>query len=243
MTTVLTTSWLLPPDETERLATLHRYADASCLHEPVVNGVIDLAVRIFNVPIAFVSLIDAENVLYKANNGLPQLARQPRQAAVCALTIQHNKPFIFSDLAQESQYSQLPEAAAVVIKHHGIRFYASTPLRMPDQHPIGTLCLLGYQARTLDTIEQRVLEQLAELIEQTLVIREMCLANNWLGEEHWSRIQTTLTEGLWELAALVRYLLKRAGLQVPVPADVLEPISRRLTELHSHLTVHPGSLL
>jgi hypothetical protein len=243
MTTVLTTSWLLPADEAERLATLHRYADASCLHEPVFNGVIDLAVRIFNVPIAFISLMNAHNMLYKTNHGLAQLAQQAREAAVCSLTIRHNRPFIFSDLAQESQHSQLPEAAALVIQKHGLRFYASLPLRMPDQRPIGTLCLLGYQARTLGTNELRVLEQLAELIEQTLVIREMCLATKWLGEEHWSRIQTTLTEGLWELAALVRYLLQRSGLQVPVPADVLEPISRRLAELHGHLTVHPGSLL
>jgi len=243
MTTVLSTSWLLPPDETERLATLHRYADASCLHEPVVNGVIDLAARIFNVPIALISLVDSQHMMYKANHGLVQLAQQPREATVCALTIRHNRPFIFSDLAQESQYTQLPEAAALLIQKHALRFYASIPLRMPDQRPIGTLCLLGYQARTLSTTEQRVLEQLAELIEQTLIIREMCLANNWLGEEHWSRIQTTLTEGLWELAALVRYLLQRARLQVLVPADVLEPISRRLAELQGHLAVHPGSLL
>jgi transcriptional regulator with GAF, ATPase, and Fis domain len=243
MTTTLTAPWLLPADETERLATLHRYADDSCLHEPVFDGVIDLAARIFNVPIAFISLINADEMLYKANHGLPQLARQPRAAAICALTVRHNSPIIFSDLAQQNQHAQLTEAAAQVVQENSIRFYASIPLRMPDQRPIGTLCLVGYQARSFGPAEQRVLEQLAELIEQTLVIREMCLATEWLGEEHWSRIQNTLTEGLWELAALVRYLLKRSGPQVPVPAEVLEPVARRLAELHANLAVHPGSLL
>lgn len=243
MTTILTAPWLLPTDETERLATLHRYTDASCLHEPVFDGVIDLAARIFNVPVAFISLVDADDVLYKANHGLPQLTHQPRGAAVCALTVRHNSPLIFSDLSQQSQHAQLTEAAALAVQASGVRFYASIPLRMPDQRPIGALCLVGYQARSFGPDEQRVLAQLAELIEQTLVIREMCLTNNWLGEEHWSRIQNTLTEGLWELAALLRYLLKRSGPQVPVPADVLEPISRRLAELHSNLAVHPGSLL
>lgn len=243
MTATLTAPWLLPTDETERLETLHRYADDSCLHEPVFDGFIDLAARIFNLPIAFISLVDADEVLYKANHCLPQFMRQPRTASICALTIRYNTPLLFSDLSQQAQHAQLTEAAALAVRANGVRFYASIPLRMPDQRPIGTLCLVGYQARSFGPDEQRVLGQLAELIEQTLVIREMCLASNWLGEEHWSRIQTTLTEGLWELAALVRYLLKRSGHRIPVPAEVLEPVSRRLAELHSNLTVHPGSLL
>ena len=243
MTTILTAPWLLPADEAERLVTLHRYADTSCLHEPVFDGFIDLAARIFNVPIAFIALVDADEVLYKHNNGLPQLARQPRAAAVCALTVRHNNALVFSDLAQQSQQAQLTEAAAQVIQDNRIRFYASVPLRMPDQRPIGTLCLVGYQPRPFGPEEQRVLEQLAQLVEQTLVIRQLCLATSWLGEEHWSRIQTTLTEDLWELAALVRYLAKRSGPQVPVPAEVLEPVARRLAALHSNLAVHPGSLL
>jgi len=243
MTTMLSAPWLLPPDENERLLTLRRYTSSSCLHEPVFDGFVDLAARIFNLPVAFISLVDADEVLYKDNRGLPQLARQPRVASICALTVRQNKSLLFTDLTQHVQQSQLTTAAALNIQVNGIQFYASVPLRMPDQRPIGTLCLVGYHARPFCAAEHRVLEQLAEVIEQTIVIRHMCLANSWLGEEHWSRIQTTLTEGLWELAALVRYLLKRSGPQVPVPPEVLEPVGRRLTELHSTLAVHPGSLL
>ncbi|RZK94731.1 MAG: GAF domain-containing protein [Hymenobacter sp.] len=243
MMTMVTAPWLLPPDEAERLHTLHRYASPSCLYEPVVDGFIDLAARIFNLPIAFISLVDADEVLYKANHGLPQLAQQPRIASVCALTIRNNTPTLFTDLTQKTQQSCLTAAAALAVHESGVQFYASIPLRMPDQRPIGTLCIAGYCPRPFDAAEQRVLAQLAGLVAQTLVVRQLCFASAWLGEEHWSRIQTTLTEDLWELAALVRYLLERAGRQAPVPADVLMPVARRLAELHSTLVVHPGTVL
>jgi GAF domain-containing protein len=243
MTTMLTAPWLLPADEAARLQTLHLYAGPTCLYEPVFGGFIDLAALIFNLPVAFISLADADEMTYKTNLGLPQLEHQPRAASVCALTIRHNAPVLFTDLSQPAQLSRLTTAATQAVQEHGIKFYASIPLRMPNQCPIGTLCVVGFHARPFCAAEQQVLEQLAELVEQTLVIRQLCLASSWLGEEHWSRIQTTLTEGLWELAALVRYLLKRSGPQIPVPSEVLEPVSRRLTGLHSTLAVHPGSLL
>lgn len=237
------TPLLLPPDETDRLATLHRYADESCLHEPVFDGFLDLAAHIFNLPVAFLSLVDADEVLYKTNQGLPQLRRLPRSASICALTISRNTPLLFTDLAAPAQQALFTPAAVLTIADLGLRFYATVPLRMPDQRSIGTLCLVGYQPRPFGPGEQHVLEQLGELVEQTLVIRQMCLASNWLGEGHWSRIQTTLTEGIWGLAAQVRHLRQHSEIQTPVPADVLEPVSRRLTELHSKLAVHPASLL
>ena len=243
MTTLLSAPWLLPPDERERLDTLHRYATDSCLHEPVFDGFVDLAARIFSLPVAFISLVDADEITYKANHGLPQLLRQPRMSAICALTVRHNAPLLFTDLREPAQVGKLTAAAMQAIQANNVQFYVSLPLRMPDQRPIGTFCLVGHHARPFGPAEQRVLEQLAELVEQTMIIRHTCLTTSWLGEEHWSRIQTTLTEGLWELAALVRYLLQRAGVQVPVPAEVLEPVARRLAGLHSNLTVHPGSLL
>ena len=71
MTTLLTptatTSWLLPPNEAERLSTLRRYADASCLYEPVFDGLVDLTARIFNLPVAFVALVDAPEQIREAS--------------------------------------------------------------------------------------------------------------------------------------------------------------------------------
>lgn len=243
MSTLLTASWLLPSDETERLGTLHRYAQPTCLHEPMCEGVLDLAARIFGLPVALFSLVDADEVVYKSNQGIPQLVCHARTEAICALTIRHNEPLIFTDLAQPAQYSSLPAAIAATVQAYGLRFYAGLPVRMPDQRPIGALCLVGYEARTFDAAEQQVLAKLSELLAQALVVRQMCLTTNWLGEEHWLRIQDTLTDGIWELAALVRYLLKRTGPQVPVAPEVLRPVARRLTELFDSLTVHPASLL
>jgi hypothetical protein len=162
MTTLLAAPWLLPPDERERLDTLHRYATDSCLHEPVFDGFVDLAARIFSLPVAFISLVDADEITYKANHGLPQLLRQPRMSAICALTVRHNAPLLFTDLREPAQHSKLTAAALQAIHANNVQFYVSLPLRMPDQRPIGTFCLLGHHARAFSPPEQRVLEQLAE---------------------------------------------------------------------------------
>jgi hypothetical protein len=76
-----------------------------------------------------------------------------------------------------------------------------------------------------------LLEQVAALISQTLMMRFACKAQAKGGKARWQRIRTQLQEELQALTALVRYLFTRYGNPVPVPIEVLAQVERRLHDL------------
>ena len=53
-----------------------------------------------------------------------------------------------------------------------IRFYAGAPLKLPNGHNVGTLCLIDSKPRTLDDIDLAILGSLRDLAVEELVRRE-----------------------------------------------------------------------
>jgi len=221
---------LLPPNEAERLQTLRQYDILHSLHEPVFNELVGLAARIFNLPIALIALVDADEVEYKATEGLPGLRSQPRAEALCALAVRQHKTVVLADIAEEEG---IMVEATTAAEAKGLRFYAGAPLAMPNQHDIGTLCVIDYRPRTFSADEQQVLEHIASLASGTIAVRHSCRLGK--GEKHWQVVQRHLVDEIRELVALVRYLSARFGTQVPVSAAVLEPVQRRLHDLSAVL--------
>ena len=222
---------LAAPNEAERLQTLRQYDILHSLHEPIFNELVGLAARIFNLPIALIALVDADEVEYKASEGLPGLRRQPRAEALCALAVRQHKTVVLADIAEEEG---LMVEATTAAEAKGLRFYAGAPLAMPNQHDIGTLCVIDYRPRTFSADEQRVLEHIASLVSATVAVRHSCRRGG-KGEKHWQAVQRHLVDETRELVALVRYLSARFGTQVPVSAAVLEPVQRRLHDLSAVL--------
>ena len=219
---------LLPTDELKRLSTLRQYDILHSLYEPVFNEFVGLAARIFNLPISLIALVDADEVEYKANQGLPGLVSQPRVEAVCSIAIKEGKTVVFTDLAEELSLTAEADLAA---KAKDLRAYVGVPLCMPNQRNIGTLCIIDRRPRTFSADEQQTLEFIASLVAMTIAVRHCCLVSDELGEAHWLRLQQQLVEEIHELVALVRYLAARFGAQVPVSQAVLEPVQRRLNDL------------
>jgi GAF domain-containing protein len=229
MTSTLTPSWLLPLDEAKRLHTLHHYDSKQGLQEPVFAELVRLVARLFSLPVALITLVDAEQVLGQANFGLPGVVRQARVESLCALTIKQNKAVVFTDLAHEAQQRLSTATMAIAhAKERGLRFYAGVPVRMPDQRPIGTLCVSGYQPRVFSVEEQQLL---AQLVSTLLVVRHSCKLSTLEGDARWEFILAQTEEEVRELDALVRYLLLRFGSHVPMQPDVLQPLERRLSAL------------
>jgi hypothetical protein len=233
MTSTLTPSWLLPLDEAKRLHTLHHYDSKRGLQEPVFAELVSLVARLFSLPIALITLVDAEQVLGQASCGLPGGIRQARAESLCALAIKQNKAVIFTDLAHEVQQQRLSTAAVAVAfaKEKGLRFYAGVPVRMPDQRPIGTLCVSGYEPRIFSVEEQQLLVHFSQVVSTLLVVRHSCKLSTLEGDARWEFILTQTEEEVRELDALVRYLLLRFGSHVPMQPAVLKPLERRLDGL------------
>ena len=116
------------------------------------------------------------------------------------------------------------------------RFYAGALLRLLNQHALGTLCIIDRQPRNFSADEQRMLDHLAAFVNQTIAMRHACYARPRDGASYWEQLRAQLQKELRELMALVRYLFTRYGVQIPVPADLLAQLERRLLDLHRFLS-------
>jgi GAF domain-containing protein len=226
---------LAPVAEAARLASLRQYDVLPFLREDVFDEFVSLAARIFNLPISLFNLVDAQQVSTAAHYGLPSVPSQPRAKILCSTVVAHNCVVVYHDLTAAPQTS----ADAVAIQAtlaQGIRFYAAAPVRLAKEHSIGTLCLLDQQPREFTTEEQHVLQALADTVSQAIIARYQCRTSPELGEAHWQRLRPRLLDEVHALAALVRYLLTRYGLLVPVPEEVLHLVLRRLADMRALLT-------
>lgn len=221
---------LIPADELQRLSSIRHFDVTHSLQEPIFGEFVSLTARIFSLPISLIALVEEEQVRYTANFGLPNVKLQPRDEALCATAILHNKAVVYSDLATETS-PLITRAAADAANDKGLRFYAAAPLRMPDERRIGSLCIIDCQPRSFSADEQKLLERIATLVSQMVNVRYCCLATPSLGLAQWDLIREQIQEEIQGLAALMRYLITRHGTQVPVSQDILTLVTRRLDDL------------
>jgi len=230
----MTPDFLLPADEAARLRSLQYHAIRSSLHEAVFEALVRLTAQVFSLPISLLTLIDAEEAIYIANQGLGKQERQPRVEALCALAVRENKAVVFADLTQEQQSARLTAEAVAAARLRNLQFYAGVPLRMPDQRTIGTLCVLDHQPRTFSAAEQDLLAHLSELVAQTIAVRHYCLVDG-LGEDHWQVVQELVGEKIKEIRGVVRSLVAPLPKPLPVPVEILHVVRQRLADVYTLL--------
>ena len=221
---------LLPADESERLRSLRVYDVLPALIEPLFDEFVALTAQLFSLPISLIAVVEENDVFYPASYGLSGHERQARVETLCATAIQKSRTVVYHDLAVEIAATLRPEALHAA-ESNELRFYAGALLRLPDQRPLGTLCIIDRQARTFSETEQQVLDHLAALVSQAIAVRLTCLARPAAGAARWEQLHAQFQGELRELTALVRYLVTRHGIQIPGPADLLAQVQRRLADI------------
>jgi serine phosphatase RsbU (regulator of sigma subunit) len=152
--------------ERQRLAALHALRILDTPREERFDRVVRLAQRLFDVPVAAVSLIDADRHWNKASVGMP--ARQfSRSESMCDHTIRQPGALVVPDLAEDDRFRHFPSVTA----DHPLRFYAGQPLEANGQR-VGALCLLDEEPRELSEAQLELLAELARWVEHELVVTE-----------------------------------------------------------------------
>jgi GAF domain-containing protein len=229
----------LPAGETDRLRSLRAFEVLPALTEPVFEEFVALTARIFSLPISLISVVDEDDVYYPANLGMPGNNRQPRVEALCSTAIALSRAVVYHDLALE-HYAEIPAEALHAAEANQLRFYAGALLRLPDQRPLGTLCVIDREPRAFTNDEQRILDLLAALVSRTIAVRHLCRLQLETGEAQWTRLSAELQEEVQAFNALVRYLFARHGTQVPVPSAFLTQVESRIRDLQGLLDAyHP----
>jgi CheY-like chemotaxis protein/signal transduction histidine kinase len=155
-------------EELRRLQVLKSYLILDSERQEAFERVTGLASRIFNCPMALISLVDLGRQWFMSNRGLGDARETKRKDAFCAHAIMGKEDFlIVPDATKDFRFKDNP----LVTGPPHIRFYAGAPLISPEGYKLGTLCVLDRKARPqgLTLEEKQNLMELAALAVQATV--------------------------------------------------------------------------
>ena len=134
----------IPPNELARLQTLRSFDILDTPQEERFDRLTRMARRLFDAPIALVSLVDKDRQWFKSRIGLP-VSETPRDISFCGHSILGEEVFIIPDASSDERFQDNP----LVIDKPNIRFYAGCPLRALNGTQMGTLCIIDDKPRDL----------------------------------------------------------------------------------------------
>ena len=167
-----------------------------------------LAARLLNAPVALVTLLDADRQYIKSCVGLHGAAGSatPVSYSFCRHAVESGGPLLVQDAAADPRVRDTP-----AVREHGVRSYAGYPIRTPDGHVLGTLCVLDFHSRAWSPDEQQVLADLADAAT-TEIAQRVHLAEQARSEAHYRRLVSTSPYVIYALDAEGRVVeLNRAG--------------------------------
>lgn len=162
----------IPVDEHERLSALRAAGLLDTQAEERFDRVARMAQRLFGVPIALVSLVDAERQWFKSCFGLDVLETE-RRVSFCAHAILGEGTMVVEDTHGDDRFVDNP----LVCGEPNIRFYAGHPLRGVAGHAFGTLCIIDREPRRFPAEDRVMLADLAEMVEREINAVQLALTD------------------------------------------------------------------
>ena len=153
----------LPRDEEARLRALKSLDVLDTPAEERFDRLTRMAMRMFDVPISLVSLVDGNRQWFKSCMGL-EARETPRDISFCGHAILGDEIFYIPDTHKDKRFADNP----LVTGEPKIRFYAGCPLRSLNGSKLGTLCIIDTKPRTLEGEDLNILRDLALTVEREL---------------------------------------------------------------------------
>lgn len=152
-------------EELQRLLVLKSYLVLDDERKQSFERITGLASRMFNCPMALVSLVDLGRQWFMSNRGLGETRETSRKYAFCAHVVMSKENFLLvNDATKDVRFQNNP----LVTGPPNIRFYAGAPLISPEGYKLGTLCVLDTKPRPdgISLAEKQNLMELAALAVQ-----------------------------------------------------------------------------
>jgi len=179
-------------NEADRLRALYAFDILDTEPELSFDRITDLAARLFDAPIALVTLVDQQRQWFKSCVGL-SVRQTPNSVSFCKHTLDSDEVLVIPDALADARFKDNP----LVTGEPNIRFYAGAPLITSDGYNLGSLCVIDDVPRDdLSEADRRTLRDLADI-----VIDEMDLR----------RIHRTTEAGLRQHAERVVQAIELAG--------------------------------
>ena len=194
----------IPENEKERLADLHAMNLLDTPPEEQFDRVVQLAKDIFDMPITYIALVDADRQWFKAKCGLAG-DQTGRSESFCGHTILQSEPLISPDALNDERFYDNP----LVTDDPKVRFYAGYPLASAGGYNVATLCLVDTKPRQFSDQQLGSFTKLAQIAEQQLNLVDLVRTQRELLQTKNQLVQTQqrLNAELSEAAAYVESLL------------------------------------
>jgi diguanylate cyclase (GGDEF)-like protein/PAS domain S-box-containing protein len=157
---------LLPANEAERLSALRGLTEMDTAPDVEFDAICRTACALFRVPMATVSLVEADRQWFKARCGVT-IAETPRAVSFCSHAILADGVMVVEDARLDPRFATSP----LVIGEPHIRFYAGAPIILGPGIRIGTLCVQNTEPRAFSDLEQAQLADLATVVASLLTLR------------------------------------------------------------------------
>ncbi len=145
--------------EQRRIENLLKYEILDTLPDGIFDEITALATKIFEVPIAIISLVDHNRIWFKSSFGL-DTEEIPRSPGLCSSAILSDDVYIVEDARKDPRTMCNPLVAGIM----GLQFYAAAPLKSTEGYNLGTFCIIDKNPRLLNAKESLMLLQLSRIV-------------------------------------------------------------------------------
>ncbi|MEO7923835.1 MAG: GAF domain-containing protein [Chitinophagaceae bacterium] len=152
--------------EDKRLNCLHKYDILDTPADGTFDEITSLASKIFNVPIAIITLVDTDRIWFKSSYGITT-EEIPRDPGLCSSAIMSDDIYIVENAKIDPRTLSNPLVSGVM----GLEFYAAAPLISVDGHRLGTICIIDKHSRSLTARESSILMQLGRIVMDQIELR------------------------------------------------------------------------
>ncbi|MBL1110347.1 SpoIIE family protein phosphatase [Streptomyces sp. 5-8] len=156
-----------PDAETARIAAVRRYDILDTPPDGAFDRVAAMAARLFDVPVATVTIVDTDRIWFKAAHGLEGVKEIGRDPGLCGSAILRDDTMVIPDTLQDSVAADNPLVAGEM----GVRFYAAAPIITPDGHRLGTVNVLDTRPRSITEDDTATLADLAAIVLDEMELR------------------------------------------------------------------------
>ena len=158
---------IIPPNENERLKALKNLQILEYKVRDVFNNIAHIMAETFDVPIALISFVDNEEVIFKGNVGMTDVKSNNRGISLCSLAILNDGVTVFEDALKEQCLLTNP----LVVGEFGLKFYAGAPLTTKEGYNIGTVCIIDKESRNFTEKKKQLLQRFATMVMHEIYLQ------------------------------------------------------------------------